>query len=367
MGNGSLVSPNILNIYQPATAQCLSFIDNYADAWSKIGFDCSVGRSGHSTVVCKDTAFSHGGVKGTDLGEVCGELRTFDLTTNTITEKTWKMVETTGDDPGCRASHAMCFDEDLSQIYIVGGINKNRHVCAQMHVLDCKELVWRRLRFQTSAAFRALGVYGHSLLYFQGSLYSFGGCDQNSRYSQTAFKYNIQECEWTLLKTKGTPPACRNRHGAFIHLDSNEEHVHSMYIIGGGAYRPLKDKIDTYKLNIHSLLWQKVETCGKNPGGRFAFGHAYDAISGSFFLYGGHTKWLHRLGDLYCLDIGKRFWMEIKTEDGPGARAFHSCFAHERVLFIFGGTDGTARINDTWMLCLKELKDYKENVIITPT
>jgi len=354
-----------MSISRPATAQCLSFIDNYVDAWSKIGFDDSVGRSGHSTVVCRETAFSYGGVKGRDLGEVCGELRVFSLTSNLITENTWKHVETTGENPGCRASHAMCFDEDASQIYFVGGIDKQRHVCAQMHVLNCQEMVWKRLHFQSSDAFRAIGVYGQTLLYFQGSLYSFGGCDQNSRYYQGAFKFHIQECEWSLLKTKGSPPSVRNRHAAFIHLDANEEHVHSMYIIGGGAYRPKEDKIDAYKLNIHTLVWKKVKTCGRNPGGRFAFGSAYDAISESFFLYGGHTKWLHRLGDLYCLDIGQGYWMEIKTEDGPGARAFHSCFAHERVLFIFGGTDGVARIDDTWMLSLKDVKDYKENVIVT--
>jgi hypothetical protein len=99
-----------------------------------------------------------------------------------------------------------------------------------MHVLDCKELIWKCLLFQSLEAFRAIGVYGHSLLYLQGSLYSFGGCDANQHFCKAVLKFDIQACEWLQLKTKGTPPTCRNRHGAFIHFDANEEH--SMYIIG---------------------------------------------------------------------------------------------------------------------------------------
>jgi len=364
MGNGAMLPPSI-NIPHRATEQCLSFIDNYGDAWEKIGLDCSEGRSGHSTVVGRGSAFSYGGVKGSDLGEICGELRSFNFALNSKNDKKWNVVETTGDNPGCRASQAMCFDEDLSQIYFVGGIDKNRQLCSQMHVLDCKELVWTRLRFHSLEASQVIGVYGQSLLYFQGSLYSFGGCDSYGRYHNGVFEFDIQTRKWALLKTKGTAPSCRNRHGAFISLEGIAEQVHSMFVVGGGAYRPKDDKIDTYKLNLDTLVWKKVKTCGKNPGGRFAFGSAYDRISETFFLYGGHTKWLHRLGDLYTLDIRKGFWMEIKTEAGPGARAFHTCFAHESTLFIFGGTDGVSRIDDTWMLSLKHVADYKDYAMIT--
>jgi hypothetical protein len=111
-------------------------------------------------------------------------------------------------------------------------------------------------------------------------------------------------------------------------------------------------------------VWGKVNTCGKNACGRFAFGSGYDAFTETFFLYGGLSRWLQRLGDLHCLDIRNSFWMEIKTEDGPGARAFHSCFLHDRVLVIFGGTNGVTRIGDTWMLDLKQVDDYKENVVL---
>jgi len=292
--------------------------------------------------------FSFGGIKGEGMGEVSGELKTMNLKSTVINSDSWLSRDFTSSSPGCRASHAMCSDGEF--IYLIGGIDANRQVRPQMDVLNCRTMIWTNLTFRDPVAAKALTLYGQSLVYFEGSLYSFGGCNELGNYWNETLKFSVQNNQWSFLRVKGSRPSPRNRSASFV--VPSVDGKHNLYIVGGGSYLPKEERIDVFTLNLKTLTWSIIRTNGHIPLSRFAFGSSYDVHSRKFFIFGGHTRWYHRLGDLQCLDIDSRHWTHIRTEYGPCPRAFHSCFLYEQRMYIFGGTDGEKRINDMWIFDL---------------
>lgn len=79
------------------------------------------------------------------------------------------------------------------------------------------------------------------------------------------------------------------------------------------------------------------------------------------YVYGGYiTDKAEYLSDILAFNIENNSW-EIfyksdKTDKEPGPRSNFSMVESNRSLFIFGGSNGTKTLNDTWSFSLKDKK-----------
>jgi len=345
MGNGIMFggfSGGHLLTYPGETQEC---VDGLEFDWIKINNGTSSGRSGHTSIVCMDKAFTFGGLSGDGQvgnGEATGRLSVYDPELDG-----WLDHSTTGTIPGPRTSYAMC-SNGRDTLFLIGGIDTTRRLTAHMHTLNINAMEWTHHQFDEAVGKTALSLYGQSLSYFRNSLCVFGG-HNGLGYCQETFKYDIDSATWTLLSTLGNIPSPRNRHGAFVEICEGDE-GDQLYVIGGGAFYPKTPKLDAHVLNLQSLEWKRVTASGTLPLSRFAFASCYDGTNNKYYIFGGLTNSLEVMNDLHCFEVRSKCWAQIRTECSPRARAFHSSFFLRRTLYVFGGTDGNYRYDYTWRL-----------------
>ena len=102
-------------------------------------------------------------------------------------------------------------------------------------------------------------------------------------------------------------------------------------------------------LNSDSLLWETVETGGNQPPPRA--NHSSAVLGNKIFIFGGWDG-SKRLNDLHLLDIGivillnfieNKTWTEIKANsEVPSPRAGMTLSAVKDRLYLFGGSGPSA-------------------------
>mmetsp|Transcript_7458 Transcript_7458/g.9941 ORF Transcript_7458/g.9941 Transcript_7458/m.9941 type:complete len:431 (-) Transcript_7458:82-1374(-) len=262
--------------------------------------------------------------------EVCTELRCY------------------GRNPPSRASHAVCSD-NAGNIYVVGGTTANG-LLGDMYKLNYRTLRWHRLKFSDEVSKKVLNLYGHSLVYYQNRLISFGGTAGMS-YTSLSCSFDLESETWSTLQTTGRRPSPRYQHKAFIPTKENSD---SMYILGGGNFRPCETFLDIYSLDLVTLNWNKLFCSGPPPISRFAFDLTYDAHSHSLYIFGGLAADLSTMDDLYCLELYTMSWKKIVTKNNPPKRAFHTLFGYNSHLFLLGGANGLQRYETVWKFQIRQ-------------
>jgi hypothetical protein len=112
--------------------------------------------------------------------------------------------------------------------------------------------------------------------------------------------------------------------------------------------------------------WAELKTGPVTPIPRMTHSLIYDPLRNRMILYGGYgyTTSEGYLSDVWALNFGKDpAWTQLATNDGPGARGFHSAIydpTQDRVL-VFGGVSNTpgqrdTYFNDVWSLSLSDLQ-----------
>src|SRR3989338_8093399 len=156
--------------------------------------------------------------------------------------------------------------------------------------------------------------------------------------------------QWRKLNPSGTPPSARTTHLAFFDATGNRMIIH-------GGYDGV-DKNDTYALDVttrYSEAWSTLSPTGTAPAARSQAAGAFKASTRKAYVHGGLVGAGDYRNDLFELDLSTAngAWTQLKTEDAAGnppSRADHSMVfdtANNRLL-IFGGYDGTNRLNDLW-------------------
>jgi len=105
--------------------------------------------------------------------------------------------------------------------------------------------------------------------------------------------------------------------------------------------------VHTLKVSRDLTRWSKTDSPG-SPSGRY--GHRAVVYQDKMILHGGYNG-KDRLNDTYEFDLEKKEWKLLENEEGstkPCARDCHSAILYQDKMFIFGGGDGYAWKNDVY-------------------
>ena len=173
----------------------------------------------------------------------------------------------------------------------------------------------------------------HVSVVYGNSFYVFGGFDGTSRVSDF-FAFDFSSMCWReVLPLSGTPPSERHSHAAVVHGNS-------MYVFGGydGSY-----KSDLHQFDFSHSKWSLVQAAGRRPRARY---RATCVVhKNTMLLFGGHDGTRH-LSDTQVFDFETRIWAALVTEGTPPIpRDSHVSAIHGNSMYIFGGSSGSA-MND---------------------
>lgn len=221
-------------------------------------------------------------------------------------------------------------------------------------------------------------IKNHSVTHFNGYLYCFGGYD-GSKNHDTLLLYSIAEERWirphhvgaannhdmyhhedhgtdTSIMVTGTPPPGRNGHSATLAADADDEENARIIIIGGWLGTGPLAASDMHVLDISNggktLRWHQPAVKGTPPGPCNMHSADYVPKNKEVYVFrGGNGR--EYLNDLHALDAKSLTWRKVNTVgQHPQQRANHSSALLEETgeLFIFGGWNGTERLNDIHIL-----------------
>ena len=133
--------------------------------------------------------------------------------------------------PKPRTSHAACIDLDFKdKFYIFGGSGKNIGLenYNDLWYFDLCTQKFTEILVGKDSAFRPPGMYGHSLTFFTGCLYVFGGTT-GFDYFKDLYKFELSSHQWQKLQIYGGgEPEPRYKHSAILNLTDKK------LIIAGG-------------------------------------------------------------------------------------------------------------------------------------
>lgn len=248
----------------------------------------------------------------------------------------WSVAEVVdGTPPASRSLHAAAILNDV--FYCFGGYDGMTRVNT-FHAFSFAEKRWSPVLPSANSAGPPSPRDRHVAVAFGNSFYVHGGFDGTRRVSDF-WLFDLSSMCWReVVVLDGRPPSPRHSHSAVVH-------GHSLYVYGGydGSY-----KSDLHEFNFNSSRWTLVPTTGRRPRARY---RATTVVHKNYIiLYGGHDGTRH-LSDTHIFDIENRVWYPLVTEGNIIPRDSHIAVAHSSSMYIFGGSSGSA-MNDLFELQL---------------
>ena len=146
-------------------------------------------------------------------------------------------------------------------------------------------------------------------------------------------------CGWAVVdvmggEAGGAPPCERSLHAAAV-LNGN------LCIFGG--YDGHSRINDFHAYNFNEKRWSPVlpsATSGNPPSPRDR--HVAVAYNNSFYVFGGFDG-TSRINDFFSFDFSSMTWREVPVSSGqpPSARHSHAAVVHNHSMWVFGGYDGS--------------------------
>lgn len=177
---------------------------------------------------------------------------------------------------------------------------------------------------------------GASSVIYQDALYVFGGYGGSGRLDDI-FRFDFPSRCWTRLDVQGAIPAGRENNGAVVHGSK-------MYLFGG--YSGFTWLNDFHSFNFDTSTWQAVPSGHKGSVPSTRFGYV-SAVHGDFmYVFGGYdgSAWLN---DMFDFDFERGIWSATQVQGFiPSGRSCPSWATHNGSVYLFGGYDGVHRMND---------------------
>jgi hypothetical protein len=179
----------------------------------------------------------------------------------------------------------------------------------------------------------------------------FGGRDSNGDALEDTWRFDCQTQSWSEVIL---PPICGPLNGfrpcaRYNHAMARSPNGSRIVLFGGTDGVNVYD--DTWEFDPATNAWEFKSAVGPSP--RFGHAMAYDVSQGRTVLFGGEDAGDTFLGDLWVYD-GTDWTLLSCAEPTPTARTEHA-MAYDAGLgriILFGGTDLTGDLNDTWQLFL---------------
>eukprot|EP00516_Mucochytrium_quahogii_P009441 CAMPEP_0203781450 /NCGR_PEP_ID=MMETSP0099_2-20121227/10244_1 /ASSEMBLY_ACC=CAM_ASM_000209 /TAXON_ID=96639 /ORGANISM=" , Strain NY0313808BC1" /LENGTH=464 /DNA_ID=CAMNT_0050682441 /DNA_START=423 /DNA_END=1820 /DNA_ORIENTATION=+ len=277
-------------------------------------------------------------------------------------------------------------------MYIFGGYDgRDGNYFNDVHSFDFETQEWELVRVSQpvgGAMIMPKPRTDHCLVCHDDSLYVFGGYDGTSRYNDT-FAFNLKTRQWSQKNVDQDPsekPSRRFGHSGVVHNGK-------LWVFGGWDGREtlncvwaldLKTEVwtslDTMKTQLYESILQPSigneensgNTCGNMcadskplvPSGdkkdcfvpRNRYRHSAVSYENHMLVFGGIDKDHHRFNDLLKFSYDTLKWEPFEV-DGvqPTSRTFHRAVTVENSMYIFGGYDGSDRLNDLYSIYVGRL------------
>jgi N-acetylneuraminic acid mutarotase len=223
------------------------------------------------------------------------------------TNPEWQLIETSGMvnsvKPPPISHHTSTVYGD--KMFLFGGSSKNAENL-NLYSLDLIKYQWQIIKAKPSGGKEdnlPTTRDEHSCLVYQDSMIVFGGFAFGER-TNSIFKYSFKQNSWEKIPHKGSNAPCpRAGHSAVIRLDGQGDHM----VIFGGKDDENQKLSDTWKFNMTSCEWSKIEVPGEEPLPRS--GHASQIYNDFMIIYGGIYEVTKELNDMHVFDLKNERWL----------------------------------------------------------
>merc|ERR1719161_1830926 len=179
-------------------------------------------------------------------------------------------------------------------------------------------------------------------------IFIFGGYDGLKNHSDL-YVFNVDTMRGYQPKVEGEYPSGRNGHTATL-LPSQK-----ILILGGWLGNGPLAASCAYFLDTQRMEWVPPTFTGDPPGPCNM--HTADLVGSQLFVFRGGDGRAY-LNDLHALDLVQDAWHPVLTSgERPPQRANHCSVVETKrdLLYVFGGWDGTKRLNDLYQLDVSTL------------
>jgi Galactose oxidase, central domain len=253
----------------------------------------------------------------------------------------WRKIVTPRDAPAPRFGHDAWYDVRRKRLIIALGQGNDRTFFNDVWAYDANG--WTQLT--------ASGGGGPEIRYGAGSAYdrdadrlliSHGFTDQG-RYDDS-WSFDLANSSWTQIGTSGEVPIkrCLTR---CLWLPASQ----SMLLFAGQTdNNPFLG--DQWKLDVGKGKWTE-QTPAQLPSARNLYGAALDTPGKHWYITSGNTP-TGAVAETWSYDVGTDTWTILQAAVLPPARYSADAAIAAGKLYLFGGHNGDAEINDTWTLPL---------------
>jgi N-acetylneuraminic acid mutarotase len=257
----------------------------------------------------------------------------------------WTQLHPSGDLPPGRCNQSMVFEHYRGGAFVFGG-SSHLALASDTWGYDPAANAWTELGFTGAtpdARFDSVMAWDSN----DGKVYLFGGQNQTT-YFNDIWGYDSKSDAWIYLGPPGTLPPARS--GCMMAYDSPGRRV----ILFGGASYPAGCSSETWAFDGGTSAWTNLNPSGTLPPARYQGAMVYDANSGRVILFGG-TDGSTSLNDTWAYDPVANAWTDLSPSGAlPPARSMFGMAydsSKERVV-VFGGLNSTPTsatyLNDLW-------------------
>lgn len=229
-------------------------------------------RTGHTAALIDKKIYLFAGVDAG--GAVSNDFSVFDLQL-----ETWSKVKSEGKMPSARSGCKCIQDHHL--IYFFGGYTtKSANIKEYFHDMYCFDTNtnnWKEIIYNIKSSQMPSKRTDHSLVFYNDSLYVFGGKGAKEEIFKDFFRFNLNSRVWAEIKGERAILQPSFGHSATVYQDS-------MFVFGGWDGKVCLD--DFYQYSFNTNIWYNLKrSSGEKPSPRYR----HDALEymGSLYIFGG--------------------------------------------------------------------------------
>lgn len=252
-------------------------------------------------------------------------------------KSTWKVVEEKNKNLATGVSSATsALNEKGDIVYIFGGRDQNFETSKQFIAFDLNDCKWNSelTKFDETINSGPDTRHGHQSIIVGKKLYVYGGMYNHSKdpCSAEMYIFDLEEHNWTCIKRDFVPK--------FTTGFSMTCYMNGLYLFGGGKNDIYRFSLDTQSFYLVKNKSDLVPVERSQP--------VAGTIGHFMYIFGGISKELGLLDDLWRFDYNSRIWKQIKTSRSPSPRIHHACTVLDGKMYIYGGENAFKIFDDIY-------------------